>query len=108
MKKCTVDDDKNVQEVLNHVPGSLLGTLNNKQQSRKDSPLGLFTCSSLQGCLRFTWLMTLSFPLLEGGLSGEAVEQGGAAEVGLEPPLQILDPVGAGESFQLRLRGLDS
>lgn len=72
--------------------------------------LGLFTCSSLQGSLRPSRLMTLSFPLVEGGLSGEVAGWGGAAEAGLKFRLQILGPVEAveaGEQFQLLLRGLD-
>lgn len=58
---------------------------------------GLFTCSSLQGILRPSRLMTLFFPLVEGGLSGEVVGWAGAAVAGLKPLLHILGPVEAGE-----------
>lgn len=75
----------------------------------KPSPsLGLFTCNSLQGSLRPLRLTTLSFPLVDGGLSGEATGRGGAAEAGLKPRLQMLGPVEAGEEFQLLLRGFES
>lgn len=53
--------------------------------------------------------MTLSFPLVLGGWSKGAADRGGDADghAGLKSLLQILDPVGAVESFQLWLRALE-
>lgn len=67
---------------------------------------GLFTCMVLQGSLTAARLMTLSFPLVDGGLSGEAEGWAGAIDVTFPLPLQILNPAGLGTllSFQLRLR----
>lgn len=41
--------------------------------------------------------MTLFFPLVEGGLSGEVGGRAGAAVAGVKPLLHILGPVEAGE-----------
>jgi len=47
--------------------------------------------------LRLPRLTILSFPLVEGGLPGEAADRGGATAADFKPPLQILGPVGADE-----------
>lgn len=68
---------------------------------------GLFTCSSRQGSLRLSRPMTLSFPLVERGLSRKTAFWGRAVFACLKSLLQILGPVGAGESSQLWLWGLE-